>query len=282
MKKSDMVDFAVITAGCFLFALAFKMFMYPNFISPGGASGIALIINHFTGIPVGACVIVLNIPLFIVSYKKLGRGYLRMTLYSAIASSLLIDVMEGAPEFTDDLLLASIYGGAVMGAGLAMVFSRGATTGGSDTLAKLVRLSFPHIRTGRMLLYIDIAIVALSAVAVRDINRALYAAAAIYVSSISIDALLHGVESSNLVIVVSNKHSEISDAIQNSLCRGVTLLNGAGAYSGKDIKIVMCAIKKQQEGAFYKILDEYDRDAFTISIPSARVIGEGFGNIYKT
>ncbi len=269
--------YAVITTGSVLYALSFNLFLTPNLIAPGGVSGIAIVINYLTSFPVGVMIILLNIPLFLLSYLKFGGEFLFSSFFATALSSVIIDLTTGIPPFTEDPILAAVYGGILMGAGLGLVFIYGATTGGSDILSRLIKLRFPHVRMGRMMLFVDAVIISASAVAFRDINSALYAIITLYLSSKVIDVILYGTDYEKLAYIISDRCDEISRKIQEDLERGVTLLYGEGGYTKRQKKIIMCALKRQQASKAAQIASEIDPDAFVIVVEAHEILGDGFG-----
>lgn len=275
-SKKKLLNLSMITLGCLLFALSFDLFLDPSQIAPGGISGLAMVVKYLTGLPIGSVVIVLNIPLLITAYLKLGKQFILYTAYATLVSSVLIDVLAFLPAFTDDLLLASIYGGVLLGAGMGLVFVGGATTGGSDVISQLVRLRYPHVQLGKIILLVDCVIIAISATVFQDINRALYAVISLYISSLLIDFIMNGFDYATMIYIISDHWENIADDIQNKLERGVTYLNGQGAYGGNAKKIILCTVKRNEASALYQIVNAMDPNAFLIASEAHQVFGNGF------
>ncbi|MBE6904707.1 MAG: YitT family protein [Ruminococcaceae bacterium] len=281
-RKKRLINFGMVTLGCVLFALSFDLFLDPSRIAPGGVSGLAMVVKYLTGLPIGVGILLMNIPLQITAFLKLGKRFILYTAYATALSSILIDLWAFLPAFTNDLLLASIYGGLLMGAGMGMVFAGGATTGGSDVISRLVRLRYPHVRLGKIILLVDCGIVAVSATVFQDINRALYAAISLYVSSLVIDMIMNGFDYATMIYIISDFSSEIAAKIQDKLERGVTYLNGQGAYEGAPKKVILCTVKRNESAALYDIVHEIDPNAFLIASEAHQVFGYGFSPYQKS
>jgi uncharacterized membrane-anchored protein YitT (DUF2179 family) len=269
-------DFIIISFGAVIFALSFILFLRPNTIAPGGISGIAIIVNSVTAIPVGTLILVLNIPLFIISYIKFGFKFIFSTLYAVALCSVLIDLPINMPIFTKDALLASVYGGLLLGTGIGLIFLRGATTGGVDILGRFLKLRYPHVRIGRLILVLDFFIVTASAIVSKDVNRALYSIITIYISSLAVDTIIYGTDAAKVAFIISDKNEEIARNITTGLLRGVTLLSGQGGYTNRQKRVIMCAVKSQQMAGLYEIVTKSDPDAFVIVTDAKEVLGDGF------
>lgn len=269
-------DIFVITLGSAVFALAFKLFLEPNLIAPGGVSGVAIIVNHFFPVSTGLVIILINIPLLILGFVKFGYRFILSTAYATILSSILIDATAFLSPFTRDPLLAAIYGGVLLGAGIGMVFSRGATTGGSDILVRLIKRRRPHLRMGQIILATDAVVVISAAVAFSNPDAALYAIITIYVQTLLVDAIVYGFDFAEVAYIISDRQHEISERIQTELSRGVTALCGKGGYTGESRKILMCAIKIRETASLHKIVEETDPHAFVIITRAKEIVGDGF------
>lgn len=275
--RTTVLDFVVITIGSAIYALAFDIFLDPNNIAPGGASGLAMVLNRYIPfLPIGTMVIIINAPLFLMGLRTEGRGFLIKSLYGTLISSILIDLLSGIYRYTDDPLLAALFGGVLMGSGLGLVFARGATTGGSDIAARLLTHKFPGLSVGRLMLAVDAVIVGLAALTFKHINFALYALITVYISSIVIDTILSGSDSARVAYVITKHTAEMVKAIDRELDRGATLINGEGSYTGEPMKIVLCAIKRRQIADLKKVAREIDPRSFVIIMDAHEVVGDGF------
>jgi uncharacterized membrane-anchored protein YitT (DUF2179 family) len=269
-------DYLIISVGALFFAVGLALFAEPFHIAPGGVSGLAIIINYLCGLPLGLTIIIINIPLFIAGFFKLGRSFVVSSLYAMLLSSVLVDLLAQIPPFVEEPLLAALYGGLFIGAGMGFIFIHGASTGGSDIIVRLLRLRFASLRLGRIMFITDLFVIALAALVFGDLNRALYAIITVYVNSIVIDGIIYGLEFSKVAYIISQKSEQISQRIQVELERGVTLFFGEGGYSHQPAKIIMCALKRQQIIKFYAIVHETDPEAFVIVANAHEVVGYGF------
>ncbi len=279
-KSEIALEYLVIIIGTALYAVGFQYFLYPNSIIVGGVSGIAMIINLLTKLPVGLLTVILNIPLFILAWKHFGTHFLVGSLAGVVLSSVFIDILALHPiNATDDMLLACFIGGAIKGFGLGLVYYVGATTGGVDIVAKFARRKYPYINFGTIVLAMDCVIIILFAVIFDEIEGAMYAVIAMFVVSKVVDLVLYGTDNSNVCYIISNESSEIVKEITETLNRGVTILEGKGAYSHEDKQVLLCVIKKPQITAVRKIVKNVDEHAFFIVTDAKNVFGNGFGDI---
>lgn len=278
--REYVVKYALVALGSALFAAGFQFFLYPNSIIVGGVSGIAMIINYLVGLPVGIMTIVLNIPLFIIAWKHFGGKFIISSLVGMLLSSVLVDVLaviDYSP--TDDMLLACLIGGAIKGFGLGIIYYAGATTGGTDIIAKFVRLRFPYINFGTIVLLTDAVIIIAFAMIFDRVEAAMYAVIAMFVVSKVIDLVLYGIDNSSVCYIISENSEQLVRDITDKLHRGVTILSGEGAYSHKDKQVLLCVIKRTQIADIRKIIRNIDENAFFIVSDAKNVFGKGFGDI---
>ena len=266
---------ALIVVGAVLYAAGMGLFLSPNHLAPGGVTGIAVILNSAFGLPTGITAFVLNIPLFLIAIKAFGFRFFSATLAATTLASLLIDVFDALPVATNDLLLAAFAGGAMNAVGISLIFKAGATTGGTDIIVKLIRKRYPHIRTGRAYLYTDVVILLAAGIVLSDINLSLYAAIAMIVSTTLMDVVLYGPDEAKQVYIVSDRESEIAEALLK-LDVGITLLNGEGAFTGRTKKIILCVMRKSLYPAARDVVRRIDKTAFMIVSSATEVFGEGF------
>lgn len=278
--KEYIVKYALVVLGSALFAAGFQFFLYPNSIIVGGVSGIAMIINYLIGLPVGIMTIVLNIPLFIIAWKHFGGKFIISSLVGMLLSSLLVDLLATLNYSpTGDMLLACIIGGAIKGFGLGIIYYAGATTGGTDIIAKFVRLRFPYINFGTIVLLTDAVIIIAFALIFDRVEAAMYAVIAMFVVSKVIDLVLYGIDNSSVCYIISENSEQLIKDITDKLHRGVTILSGEGAYSHKDKQVLLCVIKRTQIADIRKIIKNIDENAFFIVSDAKNVFGKGFGDI---
>ena len=279
----EIKDVACILLGCAIYAASFSFLTYPNSIVSGGLTGISQIINLLTGLPVGVMVMVMNIPLFIVAWKQFGVRFFIYSLVGMMANSVLIDLFNTAHiTFTNDTLLASVYGGVMNGVGGGLIFHVGATTGGTDIAARLVRQKYPYMNFGTVSLALNALVVIAFAVIFKRFDSAMYTIITMYVASRVVNLILYGLSNSGICYIITVKPKEISRHIGEQLHRGATILQGEGAYSGEDRYVVLCAVKRQQIPLLRRIVTEIDDHAFVIVTESHEVFGKNFMNISKT
>ena len=263
--------------GSAIFALGFDLFLLPNQINIGGVSGIGMLLLELTGWgSVGLYSILINVPLFILGGTRLGRQFFFGSLAGMLTSSLLMDVFTRITPPQTEIVLSALYGGIFSGVGLGLVFLGGASTGGSDIGARLLRRRFGSLPLGRILLMIDLTIVALTGAVYHDVSKALYSAVPLYVSSVVMDGIIYGLDYSTVALIISERFEEIILAIEEKLDRGVTILEGRGGYSGEKKQVLLCAIRRRQAPQLKSIVREIDPDAFVILQEAHQVLGEGF------
>ena len=266
-----------ITLGCAIFALGFDLFLEPNDLNVGGMSGLAMVARKLLGFgSIGVLTAMFNVPLFLLGAKKLGKKFLFGSLAGMLLSSLFIDLFAGIPKPGTEILLDSLYGGLFVGAGLGLVFLAGATTGGSDIAAKLLRRRFRSASLGKVMLIIDLAIITLTGIVFQDLSKTLYSALPLAVSSLVMDQLLYGLDHSTVALIISERYEQVSKAIEIRLDRGATVLDGSGSYTGKPRPVLMSAVRQRELPEVKAIVREIDPDAFVILLPAHQVLGEGF------
>ena len=281
--KKYLIPAVVIAAASAIYALGYVWCYAPNHIAFGGITGVAQTINHiFPAVPVGVMAIALNIPLFLLGWRLIGGRLLVSSLYAMFLSSVFIDILTPIYDWQPmDPLLASIFGGLSLGLSLGLVFQQGATTGGTDLIARLLKLKLAWLPMGRLLLGIDLAVILLAAAAFGTLNAALYGLIALYISTIVMDGVLYGMDTAKVAYIISDRNVEISDAIVRGLDRGVTVLHGQGAYTGKEREVLMCAFKQREIAAIKAVVKEIDPAAFLIVCNAYEVLGEGFRDYRK-
>lgn len=275
LTKDTVKEYLLIVLGCLLTALSFNFFFIPNEIAPGGLSGIATVIFHLFGFPVGVTTLVLNVPLFLVGIRQLGGNFGFRTLLATVLLSVFIDLVQ-VPVLTTDSLLASIYGGFLMGAGLGMIFRMNATTGGTDLFAKLIHKYFPAITVAWVLFAVDFIVVVMAAIFLGP-SQGLYAIVSLAVSAKVIDLVQEGLNAAKAVFVISDHSLEISQRIMKEMDRGVTLLSGTGAYTGNAKNVILCVVSRMQITQLKTLIHEIDPHAFAMVTDVKEVMGEGFG-----
>lgn len=277
MKLHQIKNLLFIVLGCVSFALGFDLFLQPNHINVGGVSGLSQLITHVTGFgSVGLWSFLINVPLFLVSIKGVGRKFFLGSLLGMVLTNSFIEAFSRFSFPVTDPLLACLYGGLLTGFGVGLVFTAGASTGGVDIVARLVRPMLPGLPIGRIMLAIDLVIVGLTGVVFGDINKALYSAVTLWLCDKVLDGVVYGLDYSTVALIVSDRYEVIGKCIGEKLNRGVTLLNGQGFYTGGEKKVLLTALRKRQTPELKQLVTELDPNAFIILQESHQVLGEGF------
>lgn len=278
LLKRYFMPYLWITLASAIYALGFCWCYDPNQIGFGGITGVGQILNHFFPIlPIGTVVILLNIPLFLLGWRLLGGHLLVSSLYAMFVSSAFIDLINLFFTFDPmDPLLACIFGGVSMGGSLGVVFLQGATTGGTDLIARLLKLKLAWLPMGKLLLGIDLVVIVAVALAFHNLYSAMYGVVALYISSLVMDGVLYGIDNAKVAYIISDAYEQITDAIIHDIDRGVTILQGQGAYSGAEKKVLMVAFKQRQIVALKRTVKEIDPAAFLIVCEAHEVLGDGF------
>ena len=267
---------AGIILGSIIQALGIILFLAPNKIAPGGFSGLAIVIHYVIPIPIGVIYFALNAPLFILAARKYGFGFIGTTLFATIASSVAIDVLN--PYFsplTNNPILASIYGGVLVGVGVGIVFKNWASTGGTDLLGQLLYDYF-GLSFGTTMLIFDTLIVILAAFVFKSPDYALYGFLGLFVSAKSTDLVQEGLSYSKSVFIISNSYERIKIRIIRELHRGVTEFKVKGSYTGIEKTALLSVVPQRQLSSIKEIIHDEDPDAFVVILNAAQVIGEGF------
>lgn len=268
---------AYIVIGLLVCSLAYRMFLVPNDVAPGGFTGIGQLFNALFGINVGTVSIILNVPLFALSMRSLGLRFGIKSFAASMLLSLLIDYLP-VPAVTDDLLLASVFGGVVGGAGFGLILRGSATTGGSDMLGTLVHAVFPPLKVGVVVFMVDAAVVLASAFVFSPI-LAMYALISTFIMNFTMEYVLEGPNKAVAFLIISRESEAISQRVLSEMERGVTGLNGKGKYSGEDREVLLCVINSFETMQLRRIVVACDPSAFMIAINAHEVLGEGFSNL---
>lgn len=261
--------------GSAILAIGVSLFLLPNQLSTGGFSGLATITYYFFNIPMGIATIVLNLPLFIIALYKLGIKFIGKTIIGTVSLSIFIDMFDKLPVLTNDKLLASIYGGIIIGLGTAIILKVGSSTGGTDLISNIARSYKPTIKMGNLITIIDAIIVAINTIAFGNIEIGLYSAIAIFLVGKVLDIVFEGVNFTKLLIIISDKSEEISSKIQE-IERGVTGLYGQGMHTETPKTVLICAAPRKDVGKVRQIAKEIDENSFIIISNAREVYGKGF------
>lgn len=268
---------AYIVVGLLVCSLAYRMFLVPNEVAPGGFTGIGQLFNALFGVKVGTVALILNVPLFAISMHQMGVKFGVKSFVSSIALSLLIDYLP-AKSLTDDPLLSAIFGGVMGGAGFGLILRGSATTGGSDMLAALIHSKIPAIKVGIIMFGVDGLVVFASAFVFSPV-LAMYALIAASIMNYTMEFVLDGFNRATAYLIVSKKSEEIGRRILAEMDRGVTGLSGRGFYSGEEREVLLCVINRFETMQLRRIVMLCDPRAFMIAINAREVLGEGFKDI---
>ncbi len=275
-------DAVKILVGCLLFSLGFNLFLVPNGLNAGGISGLAMVVTSFTKLgTVGLLTALVNIPLFAIAGKKIGRKFFRYSLVGMAINALSIDTLALLPAPNTEPLVGALYGGAICGLGLGIVFSAGASTGGSDIITRLLKLKYQNVPIGVITMVFDLSVAALTGLVFRNVSSMLYSGVAIFVAGRVMDAVVYSFDYSKVALIISVHHEEIAQCITGKLERGVTYLQGEGYYSGKDTKVILTAVKRHQLAELKAMVTRIDPDAFVILQEAHQVLGDGFSRYSK-
>lgn len=274
------IEMIQIIIGSVIYAAGIQWFFSPVSMVSGGITGISMIINMLWKIPTGVMILIFNVPIFIFAFRRYGLKFMLTSLIGMAVSAVAIDIFSlWDIKATSDPFLAAIFGGLVCGIGLGMVYYTGATTGGMDIVAKLIREKKPYINFGSFVLALDAVVIALYAIVFRRFDNAMYTVIAVYIYTRIIDLMLYGSSQCKLCHIISERSDEIKSEIVKSLRRGVTVIQGKGAYSGQDKQILLCVVKRQQIVEIRHIVKSIDTSAFVIVSDTRDVFGSGFSNI---
>ncbi len=268
----------LIVIGCTIMGLSYALFLIPHHFVPGGVSGLAIILNYFFKLPVGAMIIVLNIPIFLFGLRTMGKKYVLKSLIGMVLSSVMIDVFDEILKVrsaTDNKVLASIYGGILLGIGLGIVFRGRASTGGSDIIGMVVS-KYTGISIGFGILVADFVIISASGFAFRDLEAPLYGYIVLFLSTKVIDMILEGWNYSKLVLITSTRTAEIEDFILNTLERSGTALRSRSLYLNREGEVILTVIHRKQLAELRDFVREIDPQAFVIINDTYDVLGKGF------
>ncbi len=280
MKQSVrtwIIDILLLTFGSTLVAAGLVLFTIPNNIAPGGVSGLATALAYLSPVSVGFWTLILNVPLVILAWWKLGFRPLSKTIVATLLLSGLIELfLRILPPYTNNILLASVLGGVLCGAGMGIVFVRGATTGGTDLISLLLNRVFPNFSVGSLLLIVDATVVVFAVFVFRNIEVALYSIVTIFATTRTIDAIMQGVDHAKVIYIVTERADDILSLLAEELGRGVTVLQGRGGYTRRDKHVLMLVVRRNSFAQTLKAVKQIDKQAFIFVTDATEVHGEGF------
>lgn len=273
-------DILLIILGACSYSIGLHCFTAPNDIAPGGVGGISTIINETTGLSIGLLYGLINVPLIIIGLIFLGKKTMIKTVIAvaviSFTTDFALDYINMPVYENGDRLLAAIFGGIIFGFGMGLIYLREGTSGGTDIINKLINRKLPHFSLGAITLATDAVVVGASAFVYGNIESALYAVVAIFICGKVMDMILYGSFEGKMLLIFSDKYQEIAEYIIKTLDRGVTYLNGEGAYSGKQKNVICCAVHKNEYSKLKRAVKEVDPNAFIIITNAGEVLGDGF------
>ncbi len=278
MSKTKSIILTII--GTMLTGIGVGVFFTPNKIVGGGVSGISTLLYHTFGVQPGISFFVLNVVLLLLGFKVLGKGFVLKTLLGAGLLSLFVQIFSFFPLYTQNTMLATIFGGVLYGGGIGLSFAAGASTGGTDILGRIIQHKFSFIPIGKLLLAVDGIIVAVSLIVFRDIELILYGIIALFISTYTVDLVISKLNVSRIAFVITGCGEEIAEKLISTSHRGVTLIDVKGVYTNSAKKMLFCALKENETEAFQKKILEIDGEAFIVFSESQRIKGNGF-YLYK-
>ena len=268
--------------GSAIFALGFDLFLIPNEMNTGGVSGLSMVIRQLLGFgSVGVIQILINIPLFLVGGIKIGKKFFLGSLLGMVSSSVLIDVFSVIPAPQTEYLLGALYGALLCGLGIGIVFAGGTTTGGSDIQVRLLKQRYRDVPVGRICLCIDLVVAVLTGIVFGDVTKALYTGITVYITSRVVDSVIYRFDYSKVVLIITREYEQVATVIGEKLHRGTTFLYGQGAYTGRETKVVLTAVKRQQLAELKELVTDIDANAFIIVQEAHQVLGDGFAKYSK-
>ncbi len=276
ITKESLYQYAIITLGALVLALGQLVFIKPLHIPLGGVSGVALVVNYLWKLPIGLVSIVLNLPLFVLGWRTMGREFFYKTVYATVVNSIFLDILDPIlPAFPVEMLLAALYGGIVMGAGYGLLFRAGGTSGGIDIVSKWLN-GKKDIPVGTTNFIINIFVIIGSAAIYGNPDSALYALVTSYVSSVVIDKMVYGMDAQKSALIITGKPVEVSRGIMEQLHRGVTAMEGVGMYTGDKRTVLLCAVRRHETGTLKRIILQEDAHAFMLISNTNEVFGTNF------
>ena len=276
-------EISIIIIGCTFMSLGIVMFLLPNQLSTGGFSGIATLLYYLFDFKIGTVTLILNIPVFITAYFKLGKNFLIRAIIGTVTLSILLDIFEtifkNIPVLTQDKLLSSIYGGLVVGIGNAIILKYNASTGGTELVSRIISKMFPEFKIGSLMVIFDIAIVTINIIALKQIEIGLYSAIAIYIIGKVVEVIAEGTNFRKMIFIVSDKYEDIAKEISQKLERGSTAIKAIGMYKMEERKILWCVATKWEITKIIQIAYKIDNNAFMSIFNAREVYGMGFSDV---
>ncbi|MEA1973944.1 MAG: YitT family protein [Bacillota bacterium] len=280
-KTKIFMEYVSITMGTFLLAMGIFLFLSPNTIAPGGVTGLTVVLNKLFGYKISIMMLVINIPIFLIGVAVLGGNSSVKTAYGTVSLSFFLMFIETFLQgvmVTNDILLASVFGGILAGTGIGFVFRAGGTTGGTDLIGAILNNFFDFISIPNLMMLVDLFVVAIAGIVNKSIETSLYSIITLYIIVKVADFIVEGLDYSKMFYIVSSEPEKISQTLIKTLGRGVTSLKGTGMYTREDKEVLLCVVNRAQVAKVKKIVIEIDRNAFIMISTTHEVLGEGFKN----
>ena len=277
--KTLLVDVLYDIIGSVLYGAGMYTFAVSSNFAPGGVSGLAILVNYITGgkIPIGLCTVISNIPIILICIRTLGKLFFLRSVKTILISAVIVDyIMPLLPTYTGEPILAAIFGGILAGAGLAFIYMRDSSTGGSDFVILAIRKKNPQLSIGSISLAVDGVIIMLGWIVYGNINAVLYGMIMTIGYSLIVDKLMYGIDSRKLLIIVTSNGDNVARRIGEEIERGVTVADGKGAYTGNSKQILFCTCSKAEVFSIKRIAHECDSKAFVMITSVDAAYGEGF------
>ena len=277
--KNMLRNLLMIICGTAIFALGFDLFLEPAGFNCGGVSGVAMLIRHVVDIDwltVGLLSALMNLPLFFCGYKKIGKYFFFTSLLGTVFNSVFFDLFAGIPVPEVEPMLAVLFGGVMIGTGAGIVFLAGASTGGIDIVARLLKLRFRNFPIGKIILFFDLGTAVATGIIYRQFSNTLYSAVTLYLASTVLDKVIYGMDFAKVAMIITEKYEDVSRAIATRLDRGLTLLHGQGYYKRHNTYVLLCAVKRKQLAELKELINSVDPNAFVILQDAHQVLGDGF------
>ena len=272
-----LTDILFFIIGSVVYAAGINIFAVPNQIAESGVTGISIVINHLTGFPIGAANFLINIPLFVLAWIFISKKFVFRTLLVVAIMSAALDLTAPImPAYTGDRLLATIFAGVITGVGLAIIMCRGATSGGTDIVGKLLIKRWPGFSLGTGIIAANFITIVIAAIGFKSVESALYALIVIFLNGKVIDYILYGMGNGKMLMIVTDEPKEISSQIFEKLDRGVSVIPAKGGYTGNDKHLLMCVVRAHEVARVRSVVSKYDENPFIIVADSSEVLGQGF------
>ena len=280
--KQGLIDYLCILTGSALYAGAISLFIRPQALVTGGFAGLSIILGRLFGFPVGATMALLNLPLFIIGFRKLGKSFIVKSLLATATAAALTDLTQAfLPPVHCDKILACIAGGVLCGIGLSLVLRRGGSTGGADIISKLVHSRWEHLPLGKVIMVIDFCVIVLSFAVFRQLETALYSALMIAISATAVDYCIYGAASGKLLLVITTQPKALSEQVTGIGNRGATIVPVIGAYTKAEKSLLLIVLKNHEIGKIKSLVRQNDPAAFITLLDARDIIGRGFGQTHE-